>query len=145
MFRMALVVLSLTGSLTLQSVQVVAQSTESQREEVSKAKQRAITFLKTTQANDGSWTSPESPGISGLITYSLLISGVPKTDPTMEKALKHLSSHVQPDGGIYFAKSNHHSYETAISLLAFEAANKDGQYSSLIKNAEKVIRKLQWG
>jgi squalene-hopene/tetraprenyl-beta-curcumene cyclase len=123
---------------------VMGQAIGPKAESLAKARASAVTFLKASQADQGHWTSPDSPGISGLISYSIMLSGVPTTDPTVEKALKHLSSHIQEDGGIYFPKSHHSNYETAICLLAFEAANKDGKYTGTIKKAEQYLRKLQW-
>ncbi|MEK6258385.1 MAG: prenyltransferase/squalene oxidase repeat-containing protein [Planctomycetota bacterium] len=123
---------------------LLAQSVGPKAEDLAKSRQKAINFLKTSQAEGGHWTSPEAPGISGLITYALLVSGVPAADPALEKALKHLSSYIQPDGGIYFPKSHHSNYETAICLLAFSAANKDGKYTETIKKADAFLRKLQW-
>ncbi len=124
--------------------EVAAQTVGPKAEVLAASRQKAINFLKTSQAEGGHWTSPEAPGISGLITYSLLVSGLPATDPSVEKALKHLASFVQSDGGIYFPKSHHSNYETAISLLALSAANKDGKYTETIKKAEQFLRKLQW-
>ena len=123
---------------------LLAQTVGPKAEDLAKSRQQAINFLKTSQAEGGHWTSPEAPGISGLITYSLLVSGVPATDPSLVKALKHLSSYIQPDGGVYFPKSHHSNYETAICLLAFSAANKDGKYTETIKKADAFLRKLQW-
>ncbi|MCG8649789.1 MAG: hypothetical protein MI861_08145, partial [Pirellulales bacterium] len=84
------------------------------------------------------------PGISALVTTALLESGVPASDPTVAKALKRLEGFVQKDGGIYYSKSNHRNYETCISIMAFSAANQDGRYNTIIKNAEKFLRGLQW-
>ena len=123
---------------------VLAQTVGPKGEDLSKSRQQAINFLKTSQAEGGHWTSPEAPGISGLITYSLLESGVAVTDPAVEQGLKHLSTFIQPDGGIYFPKSHHSNYETAICLLAFNAANKAGTYTETIKKADAFLRKLQW-
>ncbi|MCA9041514.1 MAG: terpene cyclase/mutase family protein [Planctomycetaceae bacterium] len=103
-----------------------------------------VDFLRNSQAEDGSWTAPNRPGVSGLITTSLLMSGLPVDDPTVAKALKHLESFVQEDGGIYNPEGNHRNYETCISLVAFEKANGDGRYDTHIKNAEKFLRGLQW-
>jgi hypothetical protein len=121
-----------------------AQTIGPKAEDLSKSRERAVNFLKTSQAAEGHWTSPQSPGVSGLITYSLLLSGVPSNDPTVDKGLKHLASYIQPDGGIYFPKSHHSNYETSICLLAFNAANKDGSHTDTIKKAEQFLRKLQW-
>ena len=111
---------------------------------VGKARQNAIEFLRTTQLEDGGWTSPTAPGISGLVATALLNSGVSPDDPMMQKALKHLSTFIQEDGGIYYEKSDHRNYETSICLLAFQAANKDHRYDKLVASARDFLKKLQW-
>ncbi|MBS0201761.1 MAG: terpene cyclase/mutase family protein [Planctomycetes bacterium] len=121
-----------------------AQTVGPKADDLAKSRQKAVNYLKTSQGEGGHWTTPEAPGISGLVTYALLLSGVPASDPAMEKALKHLASFTQPDGGIYSPKSHHGNYETAICLLAFHEANKDGKYTAAIAKAEKYLRKLQW-
>ncbi len=108
------------------------------------ARQKAAAFLKTSQSEDGSWTSAEAPGVTGLVTFGLLAGGVPADDPTVAKALKHIETFVQPNGGIYFPKSNHASYETAISVMVFAAANQGGKYDALLAKADKYLRGLQW-
>lgn len=105
---------------------------------------KGIAFLKTSQADDGSWTSPSAPGISGLAAYSLLEAGVSVDDPTVQKALKHLESFIQEDGGIYFKDTTHKNYETCISMMVFASVNQDGKYTKVIKNAENFLRGLQW-
>ena len=105
---------------------------------------RGVAFLKQAQASDGSWTSPSAPGITGLVTYSLLESGVPADDPIVARALTHLESFIQPDGGIYFPKTTHKNYETSITLLAFNAANTKGRYNETIVNASKFLKGIQW-
>jgi squalene-hopene/tetraprenyl-beta-curcumene cyclase len=114
------------------------------RAKVDAARSDAVDFLRTTQSDDGSWTSPTAPGISGLVTTALLKSGVAPADPTIAKALKHLTTFVQEDGGIYYIKSDHRNYETSICLLAFQAANGDHRYDKLIAGARDFLKKLQW-
>lgn len=106
---------------------------------------RAVEFLRTTQADDGSWTSPEQPGISALVVHGLLVSGVPVDDPTVAKGLKHLETFIQSDGGIYFPKTAHKNYETSIALLAFNSANKDGRYDVVLRKAADFLKGIQWG
>jgi squalene-hopene/tetraprenyl-beta-curcumene cyclase len=108
------------------------------------ARQKGAAFLKTSQSEDGSWTSAEAPGITGLVTFGLLAGGAPPDDPSVVKALKHLEKFEQPDGGIYFPKSNHASYETSISVMVFTAANQRGKYDALLAKADKYLRGLQW-
>lgn len=105
---------------------------------------RAVAFLKLTQAADGSWTSPTIPGITGLATFALLESGVSPDEPHVAKALQFLLSHTREDGGIYLPTSSHKNYETSISLLALASASRDGRYKEQIARAEKFLRGLQW-
>ncbi|MDA1016840.1 MAG: terpene cyclase/mutase family protein [Planctomycetota bacterium] len=109
-----------------------------------KSRTQAINFLRNSQADDGSWTTANAPGITGLIVTSLLQSGVSIDDPTVALGMKHLDSHAKKDGGIYFAKSNHRNYETCIAILAFNAANQDGRYTKRIAAAKDFLKSLQW-
>jgi squalene-hopene/tetraprenyl-beta-curcumene cyclase len=111
---------------------------------VARSRKLAIEFLRATQAEDGSWTSPTAPGISGLMTAALLKSGVAPADPLAAKALQHVLTFVQEDGGIYYAKSDHRNYETSICLLALEAANGDHRFDKQIASARDFLKKLQW-
>ena len=108
------------------------------------ARAKAISFLRTTQKEDGSWTVANAPGITGLVVTSLLRSGVPAEDPVTAAGLKYLAGFAQPDGGIYYSKSNHRNYETCIAVLAFTEANRDGKYKALIAGADKYLRQQQW-
>ncbi|MCA9031139.1 MAG: hypothetical protein KDA66_10045, partial [Planctomycetaceae bacterium] len=102
----------------LLSTSFAAPETGADAEKLQASTQRGVEFLKSAQAADGSWTSPAAPGISGLVTYSLLESGASVDDPVVKKALAHLESFVQKDGGIYHPETNHKNYETSIILLA---------------------------
>lgn len=121
-----------------------AQTVGPKAEDLAKAREKGINYLKSSQAAGGHWTSPEALGISALVTYSLLISGVPVDDPVAAKALTHMLSFVQPDGGIYSPKSNQSNYETSLCLMSLQAANKSGKHTETIAKAEKYLRKLQW-
>jgi squalene-hopene/tetraprenyl-beta-curcumene cyclase len=144
----AFVTLSLmSGSglvLCLRAASAAGESNGIDRGRVEQARQQAIEFLRTTQADDGSWTQSTAPGISGLVATGLLKGGVDPADPMIEKALAHLKSFVQEDGGIYYIKSDHRNYETSICILAFQAANQDGRYDKLIAGARDFLKKLQW-
>lgn len=114
------------------------------QKQLDKARQRAISFLKLSQAKDGTWTAPNVPGITALCVTSLLKNGVAKDDPVVAQSLKFLESLKRKDGGIYHPQTLHRNYETSISILAFSAANSDGKYTDTIKAAEKFLRGLQW-
>ncbi len=106
--------------------------------------QKAIQFLEVTQAADGSWTSSDAVGITGLVTTSLLMSGKTTADPIVRQGLDFIVTQQQPTGGIHVATSRFQNYETCIALLALAEANKDGQYDAVISKAEQFLRGLQW-
>jgi len=114
------------------------------RDNLQAAVSHGVEFLKLTQADDGSWTSPQQPGITALVTTALLKSGLTSDDPTVKKALKHLEGYIQDNGGIYYPDSTHRNYETSIALMALDAANDKGQYNETIVHAADFLKGLQW-
>ncbi|MFN0020038.1 MAG: prenyltransferase/squalene oxidase repeat-containing protein [Pirellulaceae bacterium] len=106
---------------------------------------KAVAFLSTKgQAADGSYTSANGPGITGLVVAGILRNGRSPDDPAVAKSLKYLESFVQPDGGIYTKQSNHKNYETCIAVMAFSEANKDKRYDKVLKGADAFLKDLQW-
>ena len=128
---------SLLVAILLSAVPVAAQS-------VDEMQQNAIQFLEVTQAADGSWTSPDAVGITGLVTTSLLMSGKSAEDPLVKKGLDFIVASQQPTGGIHAAASRHQNYETCISMLALTEANQDGRFDAVIRKGELFLRGLQW-
>ncbi|MFQ5733421.1 MAG: prenyltransferase/squalene oxidase repeat-containing protein [Planctomycetaceae bacterium] len=112
--------------------------------QLKKLRTAGLNYLRTTQNDDGSWTTANAVGITAIISSACLESGLSPDDTMVAKALKNLEGFIQKDGGIYYAKSNHRNYETCISMMAFVAANKGGRYTKTLKNAEMFLRKLQW-
>jgi squalene-hopene/tetraprenyl-beta-curcumene cyclase len=108
------------------------------------AREKGIEFLRVSQAADGSWTTNRTPGISGLVIAALLDSGAKVDDPTVAKALQHLETYIQKDGGIYSPKSDLRNYETCIAVLALRAANADGRYDKTIAAARDFLKQLAW-
>ena len=149
-FRLLLVVfvsfaLGTNSSSVFAGDQSQATTTQpSLKQQLEICRERGIAFLKASQSPDGSWTARSAPGITAVVTVSLLANGLSPDDPTVAKALQHLMSHIKPDGGIYAKRSHHRNYETCLALLAFQLANKDGRYTKIVKNAEKFLRNLQW-
>ncbi|MBS0262051.1 MAG: terpene cyclase/mutase family protein [Planctomycetes bacterium] len=132
----------MAGGLFANQEPVVSQRPDAAK--LAAAQTRAVEFLRTTQSDDGSWTTNQTPGISGLVIAALMENGLTTDDATIQKGLKNLSSYVQPDGGIYSPKSDLRNYETCISLLAFHAANRDGRYDKVIAAARDFLKRLQW-
>jgi squalene-hopene/tetraprenyl-beta-curcumene cyclase len=106
-------------------------------------RQKAVNFLKSSQADEGTWTSQDSVGITALCAYGLLSAGVPADDPAVVKALDRIASYVQPDGRISAPGGRIPGYETAVALMALDAGNTSGRYAEPIERAEKFLRGLQ--
>ena len=108
MFRLALIPLfAFTTALS-------AGATQSP--DIAAMQKQAIQFLKVTQGADGSWTKNDVVGVTGLVTTSLLQSGLTADDPAVSAGLANLMSHVKTDGGIYAKGSLHRNYETCITV-----------------------------
>jgi squalene-hopene/tetraprenyl-beta-curcumene cyclase len=104
---------------------------------------RAVAFLKKEQGEDGSF-SPKlgGPGVSALVVAGLLQNGVSVDDPVVAKALAYMEKRVKGDGGIY--DRGLANYTTSVALLAFKEANTRGKYDTLIQNASKFLKSLQF-
>jgi squalene-hopene/tetraprenyl-beta-curcumene cyclase len=111
---------------------------------LAEARHKAVDFLKSSQADDGSWTSNTSTGVTALAITALLDSGVPVSDQNVAKGLAALEKYVQKDGGIYHPSTSHKNYETCVAVLALKAANAGGRYDRILAGADKFLRGLQW-
>lgn len=105
---------------------------------------RAIRFLQTRQQPNGSFSPESGPGVTALVTTSILRHGRSPDDPFVAASLNYLQGFVQPTGGIHAPESNYQNYETCLAILCFKEANRDGRYDSLLKNAEAFVKKIQW-
>ena len=106
----------------------------------------AIEYLATKQqAADGSYNAKAGPAVTALVTAAILKHGRSPEDPQVAKALKYLEGFAQPDGGFYAPESNNKNYETALGLLAFSLANKNGKYDALLKKGDAFVKSIQWG
>jgi squalene-hopene/tetraprenyl-beta-curcumene cyclase len=146
-FRVSNIVAALcAAALLFQSVAqpAMAEVVKSDAASLKAVQAKAVRFLKLTQSADGTWTTANVPGITALCVTSLLQSGIPADDPTVARALKFLTSLVRDNGGIYHPQTQHRNYETSITVLALSAANSGGKYDTIIRNAEKFLRGLQW-
>lgn len=143
--RTLMIAVAFVGVTVIGSVSAVfAEPIGTPVEKITAAQTAAAGFLRSTQLPEGGWTNAEAPGVSGLVVYSLLRSGVSPEDPMVAKGLAHLLSFRQPNGGIYNAKASHGNYETSIVLLALSASNKEGRHDAVIAAAKEYLLKLQW-
>jgi len=104
---------------------------------------KALDFLKTHQAADGSFTAKAGPAVTALIVTAVIRNGRPTSDPVVAKGLKYLEGFVQTTGGIHAPNSRMTNYETCLALVCFSEANADGKYKTIIENADKFIKGSQ--
>ena len=105
---------------------------------------KAVTFLKSRQKADGSWSSEKGPGITGLVVTALLRSkATTPSEPTIAKGLAYLEGFISPKSG-GLAEGPNSNYVTSIALMAFHEANTKGQYDAQIKAGQAFLKTLQW-
>jgi squalene-hopene/tetraprenyl-beta-curcumene cyclase len=122
-----------------------AASTESDAKLYQKTVDRGVEFLLTKGVQeDGSYGKDLGPGMASICTAAVLRSGRSPDDPAVAKSLKWIQTFVHDDGGIYSPNSPVKNYETSLAVLCFTAANADGRYTKLIKNADKFLKGIQW-
>jgi squalene-hopene/tetraprenyl-beta-curcumene cyclase len=108
---------------------------------------KAAGYLKTTQADDGSWSRGKSPGVSGIVVTALLHSGKTPQDPVVDRGLKYIESLVNAKAGHIAGKDPKPqllNYVTSVNVMALVAANRDDRYKAVIGDATKFLKKLQW-
>ncbi len=105
---------------------------------------KAVTFLKPRQSADGSWSPDRNePGITALVLTALLRSTlVDRNEPVITKGLAYLEKFVGPKGGL--SEAPHANYATAISMVAFKEANKDGKYDNFLRSGQDFLKTMQW-
>ena len=145
-----IVVLSAVISQLLLFVPALAESVTANKQIDSPAAQyqqlvvRGISFLESSQADDGSWSKQSGPAITALTTTALLRHGRSTADPLVNKALSYLETFVQEDGGIYQSGTRYRNYETSLSVVCFAAANQTGKYDQLLEKADSLLGDIQW-
>lgn len=105
---------------------------------------RAVGFLRNSQAEDGSFSSQGGPGVTGLVVASALSVGVPASDPLVAKGMAYIVATRREDGGLYAKGSRHANYETCLAMMALDRANSDGKYDAMIEGAQRFVKSAQW-
>jgi squalene-hopene/tetraprenyl-beta-curcumene cyclase len=105
---------------------------------------KAVAFLKARQAADGTWSADrKEPGITALAVTALLRSGrATPFEPAVTKGLAYLEGFVSPEGGL--PEAAHANYTTAIALMAFHEANRDGRYDAIVRGSQDFLKTKQW-
>ena len=109
-----------------------------------RAVDRGLEYLGQAQSEDGSYSSEAGPGITAIVAAAMLQSGRTPGEPHVAKALEYVEGFVHDDGGIYAPGSRYQNYETSLAILCFSAANRDGRYNEILRQAEAFAKKIQW-
>jgi len=108
---------------------------------------KALAYLKSTQAEDGSWSKGKSPGVTGVALTGILETGRQTAQDDMPaKALNYIESLINPKAGHIAGadpKVQLQNYVTSINVMALRAAKSD-KYKSVIADAAAFLKKLQW-
>jgi len=106
--------------------------------------ERGLQYLRQSQSEDGTLTIKAGPGITALAITAAIRSGEPLDSPMVSKGMAALESFVKPDGGIY-GSGRLRNYETCIGILCFAEANRGGKYNTILQNAKRFVKTMQYG
>ncbi len=105
--------------------------------------EQGISYLRTTQKPNGSWSPEPGPAITALAaTVMLEHHAVPIDDFQVMRAIDYILSQAQEDGGIYNGFLA--NYNTAICLTALSHVNGRTDVASVVEKAQKFLIQLQW-
>jgi squalene-hopene/tetraprenyl-beta-curcumene cyclase len=138
----------MVGFLVIDSGKAGPNKTVRDTKEWDRVTRQAIAFLKDSQADNGSWSEAKSPGVTGIVVTGMLRTGqAGPRDPAIEKALKYIGALVNAKEGHIAGKDPRvqlQNYVTCVNVMALVAANREGKYKSVIGDAVKFLKKLQW-
>lgn len=92
--------------------------------------EKGVAWLVAKQAEDGSFSNPQFPGLSGLALWAVAASGNPACSNVVRKGADYILSKAQADGGIYTPIPGRKggglaTYNTAVCLTALAATGRD--------------------
>lgn len=101
-----------------------------------------LKFLRSTQAEDGSWS--HSVGITSLALRSFVESPGkhdPADDKVIERGIAFVLGKVTPDGAITESDENR-NYNTVVTITMLQATG-DKRYAKVIADAQKFLTRAQ--
>ncbi len=107
---------------------------------------QAVSYLKSSRSEDGSWSSDVHWGITPMVLTGLLRTGrVSADDPVVKAGLTRIVSLANPERGDLAndEKIFQTNYVTSVSILALEAAKQE-QYAPYISKAAEYLKQVQY-
>lgn len=136
-FTLALLTLGLLGPA---SASALDDAHYAQAQEVI---HKAITYLRSTQNGDGSWSPQPGPAVTAMIVQGMLSRpDISPADPAMHKAIDFILTKTKDDGGIHDGFLE--NYNTAIALSALANVTGRPDAAIAVAKAQNYLRTLQW-
>jgi squalene-hopene/tetraprenyl-beta-curcumene cyclase len=108
---------------------------------------KAVAYLRRTQAKDGSWGGAQAPGVTGVVVAGLMqTTNLGPKDPMVARALKYIEGLIDPKTGHIAGKGaalKVQNYVTSINVMALASADRV-RYKVVIDKATTFLRHLQW-
>src|SRR5881628_750431 len=132
-----------TNAVAAESIaRPVLYSDQSFKNEVQRAIDRGLDWLKSDQNTNGWWSTPDHPALTALPVMAF------KGDPSkryesaafVKKGYTHVLQCAKPSGGIF--TTNLPAYNTALAMMALVAAN-DPSYDPVLRKARAFLVGLQ--
>jgi len=115
---------------------------ESFKNELQRAIDRGLAWLKANQNSNGWWSTPDHPALTALPVMAF--NGDPSKhyarEPFLTNAYAHILLAVKPGGGIF--GTNLPTYNTAVSMMALVSANNPA-HDSVLRKARSYLVSLQ--
>lgn len=134
---------SVALSFSLQAAEGTLQKSEknlSLKNEVQLAIDRGLSFLKSQQKEDGSWSNADHPALTALpvVAFQRAPGGANVKNPPdfLQKSYDYLRAQAKPDGGIY--KTGLSNYNTSVALMALLSTGNPKD-EPLIEAARKFV------
>ena len=103
---------------------------------------KAIGYLKTTQEDNGGWSTKTSIGVTGVVTTGLLQCGVTPDDAPASKGLEFIEKLINTKAGHIAGadpKMGLQNYVTSINVMALATAKRDAKFKPVIKNGTEFL------
>jgi len=109
---------------------------------------KGIEWLIAQQADDGSFSNPQFPALTGLAVWAIAAADKPEYKDAVKKGSDFLVSTVQPDGGIYVIIPGRtggglSTYNTSICMTALAATGRD-DINKVILDARTFLASNQY-
>lgn len=117
----------------------------SRRKKVAEAVSKALSWLASKQAENGSWSNPRFPALTGLPLWAMSISGEKAYSNRIAAAVEFIKGCAQKDGGIYVPDPRRGgaglgNYNTSVCMTALHFSGVPDTLPLVLKAREYTAR-----